>query len=599
MESKKIEDYAMIGDCETAALVHRSGAIDWLCWPNFSSPACFAALLGAPQNGQWTMAPRKKHRVSARRYQPHTLILDTTMETSSGTVVITDFMPIRGDNSDLVRIVRGTEGTVEMNMELCLRFDYGSSVPWIERGIERGIEPIPDTAPGGTKLWIAKVGENLTVLRTPAPVKVSDSGIISAQFTLKAGQRQTFALTYGCSYEDVPAPIDVDLALRETTDFWTKWAGRSKYKGPYREAVERSLITLKAMTYRPTGSIVAAATTSLPERVGGPLNWDYRYCWIRDATFTVTALLDAGYTEEVIAWKKWLIRAIGPEASQVQILYGITGERHILNWEVPWLPGYAGSAPVRVGNAAQKQTQQDIYGEIAKALFEAHEAGIAPEEHELQMQQALTEHLEKIWKEPGSGMWEEREQPRRFTFSGVIAWLALDMAVKRIEHHGMNGPLEKWKKLRDRVREDVIRHGYHNRLKSFVQHYGSKNLDASALLLPIFGFLPAEDSRMQGTVKAIERTLSKDGLLLRNLPNSRKDKQGAFIACSFWLVEVYAMMGRMEDAKKLFEKVLSLANDVGLLSEEYDTKGKRLVGNFPQAFSHIALVHAAIRLSHC
>ncbi|MEO8726224.1 MAG: glycoside hydrolase family 15 protein [Acidobacteriaceae bacterium] len=396
----------------------------------------------------------------------------------------------------------------------------------------------------------------------------------------------------------VPAPIDIARALRETTQFWTDWAARSQYQGPYRGAVERSLITLKAMTYRPSGGIVAAVTTSLPERLGGSLNWDYRFCWIRDATLTLSALLDAGYTEEVIAWKTWLIRAIGPDASQVQIMYDIRGERNLAKTEIEWLPGYQGAAPVRVGNAAHKQTQQDIYGETASALYLAREGGIALEPHELELQGALTEHLAKIWQEPGSGMWEERNHPERFTFSGVMSWLALDRAVKSIEQHGMSGPLEAWKKLRDVVRADVLEHGFNASLDSFVRHYGSTRLDASALLLPIFGFLPADDARMRGTLPAVERELLRDGLLLRNLPLSSKAKQGAFLACSFWLVEIYTMLGRIDDATRLFEKLLSLANDVGLLSEEDDTKAGRLTGNLPQAFSHIALVHAAVRVAH-
>ena len=591
MTFHKIEDYAMIGDCETAALVGRDGAIDWLCWPDFSSPACFAALLGSPQNGHWILAPREKLVSSTRRYRPHTLILDTTMETAGGTVVITDFMPIRGQNSDLVRMVRCTSGTVVMEMTLCPRFDYGKAIPWIES------EPRSDAGQHCESSWIARVGPNLAVLRTDVAMQESDPGTLSAEFTLNAGESRNFALTYGSSHAAVPAPIEVERVLRQTSRFWTEWAARSRYKGPYSDVVERSLITLKAMTYRPSGGIVAAVTTSLPERLGGPLNWDYRYCWIRDATFTVFALLNAGYTEEVTAWKKWLIRAVGPDASQVQIMYGISGKRNVADWEVPWLAGYEGSAPVRVGNAAQKQIQQDIYGEIAKALFHAREAGIATEPQELQFQKALTEHLTKIWQTPGSGMWEERNHPERFTVSGAMVWLALDRAVKSIERHGMSGPTEEWKALRDLVHADVIEHGFDTHLDSFVQYYGSRRLDASLLLLPIIGFLSADDPRIRSTVKAIERELLTDGLLLRNLPASSKGKQGAFLACSFWLVEIYTMMDRITEATKLFEKLLSLANDVGLLSEEYDTEAGLLTGNFPQAFSHIALVHAAMRLA--
>jgi GH15 family glucan-1,4-alpha-glucosidase len=591
MKSKRLEDYAMIGDCETAALVSHSGAIDWLCWPDFSSPACFAALLGSPDNGHWTLAPRDKLVSSKRQYQPHTLILETTMETRRGKVIVTDFMPIRGRNSDVVRTVRCVSGAVVMHMTLCLRFEYGKAVPWIDP--ESGSVGPQD---GGVCL-IARVGPNLAVLRTDAAAHESTPGTIFAEFTLKAGDTRKFALTYGSAYEDVPAPINIDQALLETRQFWTQWASRCQYKGPYSEAVERSFITLKAMIYRPSGGIVAAMTTSLPERLGGPLNWDYRYCWIRDATLTLSALLDSGHTEEIAAWKKWLIAAIGPDASEVQIMYGIKGERSLAERNIPWLPGYEKSTPVRVGNAAQTQIQQDIYGEIAMAFFHARQAGIPLDTHELQLQQALTEHLARIWQEPGSGMWEEREHPQRFTFSGVMAWLALERAVKSIEQHDMGGPLKQWQKLRDKIRADVLKRGFNTRLNSFVQHYGSKRLDASVLLLPIFGFLPANDPRMLGTVKAVEKELLKDGLLLRNLPTSSKAKQGAFLACSFWLVEIYSMQGRIAEATSLFERLLSLRNDVGLLSEEYDSSADRLIGNFPQAFSHIALVQAAARLA--
>jgi GH15 family glucan-1,4-alpha-glucosidase len=587
MPSRKIEDYAMIGDCETAALVSREGSIDWLCWPDFSSPACFASLLGSRDNGHWAIAPANKQVTFVRRYRPHTLILETTMKTRGGSVLVIDFMPIRGRHSDLVRIVECTSGTVKMDMHLCLRFGYGSTVPWIDS----------EAAPGGGLCWSIKAGPDLAVLRTAGPLHESSPGTLSGKFTLRAGETRTFALTYGRAYEKIPPAINVDQELQNTDRFWREWSGRSKYQGPYTEAVERSLITLKAMTYRPSGGIVAAPTTSLPERLGGPLNWDYRYCWIRDATFTISALLGAGYTEEVIAWKAWLIRAVGRDASQIQIMYGIGGERHIADWQIPWLTGYEGSKPIRIGNAAQEQTQQDIYGEVASAFFHAREAGIASQKEELQLQLALTEYLARVWEQPGSGMWEERDEPHRFTYSGVRAWVALDRAVKSIERHGMNGPLSKWKKLSSIIHADVLKHGFNAHLGSFVSHYSSKRLDASVLLLPIVGFVQADDPRMLGTIKALEKHLLQDGLLLRNLPQSSKGKQGAFLACSFWLVENYAMTGRTSEARALFERLLALANDVGLLSEEYDTKANRLTGNFPQAFSHIALVRAAMRLA--
>ena len=474
-----------------------------------------------------------------------------------------------------------------MRFELCLRFDYGSTIPWIHF----------EAATRGESAWVSKAGPNLTVLRTASLVGESEPGTLTADFTMHAGEMHTFVLTYGCSYEALPHPIEVDVALQQTEHFWTNWLARNKYQGPYRAAVERSLITLKAMTYRPSGGIVAAPTTSLPERIGGALNWDYRYCWIRDATLTLSALLECGFTEEVIAWKQWLLRAVGRSVSQVQIMYGIGGERHIADWEVPWLSGYEGSAPVRIGNAAQQQTQQDIYGEIAAALHHAREAGVPCEKQELQLQQALTEHLAKIWREPGSGMWESRDEPRRYTYSAAMAWLAMERAVTSIDRRGMDGPLAEWKALRDEIHADVCKHGFDKSLDSFVQYYGSRNLDASVLLLSVIGFLPATDPRMLGTVKAIEQGLLKDGFLLRNIPASDDAKQGAFLACSFWLVECFALTGRTEEAHMLFERLLAIANDVGLLSEEYDTSAKRLTGNFPQAFSHIALVRAAIRLS--
>jgi GH15 family glucan-1,4-alpha-glucosidase len=445
---------------------------------------------------------------------------------------------------------------------------------------------------------IVTVSANLIAVRSSIPLTERTTGTLSSEFILKAGEAHTFTLTYGCSYEPVPEPIDAQKEYRDTLRFWTEWAARSQYHGPYRDTVERSLITLKALTYHPSGGIVAAPTTSLPERVGGPLNWDYRYCWIRDAAFTVSALIAAGYTEEVIAWKEWLARAVGRDAENAQIMYGISGERHLNEWQAAWLSGYRKSSPVRIGNAAAKQIQQDIYGEMADALYRSHNSGVPCTQRELQLQYELTCHLARIWKEPGSGMWEERDHPKRFTYSGAMTWVALDRAIANIERHGMPGPLKEWKALRDRVHADVCKHGFDRRLKSFVEHYGSKRLDAAVLLLPVVGFLPADDPRMLGTVAAIERKLFKDGPVLRNMPKSSKGKQGAFIACSFWLVENYAMSGRHAEAEALFERVLSLANDVGLLSEEYDLGEKRLIGNFPQALSHIALVRAAVRLAN-
>lgn len=583
MKSLKIEDYALIGDCETAALVGRNGSLDWLCWPNFSSPACFAALLGTPENGRWQIAPESSRVKISRRYRPHTLILETKFETSSGIVELVDLMPIRGKSSDVVRIVRGLKGKVPMRMEMLLRFEYGRTVPWLKQDDDGA--------------WIASAGASLAILRTKAKVVAGKDGLLSADFTVRAGESVAFVLTEGQSYDPPPPTIDYEKALQETEDFWTKWCSQGTYHGPWSHAVERSAITLKALTYRPSGGIVAAPTTSLPERIGGPLNWDYRYCWLRDASLTLSAMVEAGFREDAVSWKQWLIRAGGRDASQVQIMYGLSGESHIQEWEVSWLAGYEKSTPVRIGNAAVLQTQQGIYGEIAHALFHAREAGIPCDPQELKQQQLLTEHIAKVWRQPGSGMWEERTKPHHFTTSRVMVWVALDRAVQSIERHGMEGPLKEWKKLRDQVHDDVCRHGYNKRMNSFVQHYGSKQLDASLLLLPIFGFLPASDPRILGTIQAIEKHLMRDGVILRNVPETGKAKQGAFLACNFWLVENLTMIGRHDDARKLFEHLLTLANDLGLLSEEYGFKEKRLLGNFPQAFSHIALVNAALRLA--
>ncbi|MGH9585127.1 MAG: glycoside hydrolase family 15 protein, partial [Bryobacteraceae bacterium] len=510
MKSLRIEDYALIGDLETAALVGRNGSIDWLCWPEFSSPACFAALLGGPENGRWLIAPKTSRTKVVRRYRAHTLILETQFETPSGVVEMIDLMPIRGKNSDIVRILRGREGKVPMRMELLLRFDYGRTVPWLQRD--------ESTA------WIASAGPNLAILRASEEVHEEKDGLLSADFTVETGKSVAFVLTYGRSYEQPPAPVGHEQALAGTEDFWTKWCSQGSYRGPWSSAVERSLITLKALTYSPSGGIAAAVTTSLPERIGGSLNWDYRYCWLRDASLALAAMIDAGFQEDAIHWKKWLLRAVGRDASQVQIMYGLSGERQIVEWEADWLPGYEKSSPVRVGNAAVKQTQHGIYGEIAHALSHAREAGIPIEENELTLQRNLTEHLGKIWRQPGSGMWEERSEPHRFTVSGVMTWVALDRAVRGIEQHGMDGPLKKWKKLRDHVHADVCRHGFNKRMNSFVEHYGSKRLDASLLLIPVFGFLPPSDPRVLGTIQAIRKQMLADGFVLRNIPKTSKAK---------------------------------------------------------------------------
>ena len=588
----KIEDYALIGDCETAALVSNQGSIDWLCWPSFSSPACMAALLGDEENGHWCIAPSQAAR-SSRKYRDGTLIVETTFENDEGSVLLIDFMPIRGKYSDLVRIVRGVRGKVHICMELVLRFDYGRSVPWVTR--------LED----GTLRAIS--GPDMVVLRTEAPLRGENMKTVS-EFTLSEGQSMSFSLTYAPSYGELPKPIHPERELKLTTDFWTDWSSKITakksehgYRGDYTEAVRRSLITLKALTYAPTGGIVAAPTTSLPERLGGKRNWDYRFCWLRDATFTLLALMNAGYHEEACAWRDWLLRAAAGSPDQVQIMYGIRGERHLLEWEVDWLLGYEGSKPVRIGNAASNQLQLDVYGEVADALLHAELAGLPSRKTDLDLLDCMTEHLGKIWHEPDEGIWEVRSGPKQFTYSKVMAWVAFDRAIKYAERCGRNGHLKQWREIRETIHREVCEKGFDRKLNSFTQTYGSKRLDASLLLMPLVGFLPVEDTRVQGTIATIEKNLICDGLVQRydtdELDDGVRGHEGSFIACSFWLVSALNMCGRRTEARKLFERLLSLRNDVGLLSEEYDTGNQRLVGNFPQALSHIALVNSALEFT--
>lgn len=579
-----IEDYALIGDCETAALVSRDGSIDWLCWPDFSSPACFARLLGSKENGHWRIAPANKVKKISRRYRAHTLILETTFETAGGSVMLVDFMPVRGANSDIVRIVRGIRGSVHMKMEMALRFDYGHTVPWVTHG---------------EKVWTGVAGPNMVVLRTPVDLKGKDLTTIS-DFTVQAGKSIEFVMTYGPSQERPPRAIDHIDALEDAERFWEEWASRSLYSGPYRDIVERSLITLKALTYRPTGGIVAAPTTSLPEKIGGSRNWDYRYCWLRDATFTLLALINAGYYGEARDWQQWLVRAIAGSAAQTQIMYGIRGERHLLEWEVDWLAGYEASKPVRVGNAASSQLQLDIYGEVMDAFFHESPRLGRKRDIDFRMLSNLMGHLENIWQEPDEGIWETRGGRQCFTYSKVMAWVAFDRAIRAAARLKINAPVERWRRLRAQIHHEVCAKGYNRKLGYFTQAYGSDELDASVLLMPLVGFLPHRDARVKRTVNAIERRLMPNGLVLRYDTSSGGDGlppgEGAFLACSFWMVSNLALMGRKKEAVALFEKLLSLSNDVGLLAEEYDTDSRRLVGNFPQAFSHIALVDAAFDL---
>jgi len=584
--SAPIEDYALIGDCESAALLSRGGSVDWLCWPHFASPACFAALLGTKDNGHWLIAPKQNTRAT-RRYLDHTLVVETRFETEEGCAILLDFMPIRDGNPALVRILRGVRGRVLMTMQLVLRFDYGRSVPWGTR------------LPGGALRAIA--GPDMVVLHTTAPLRGENLKTVS-EFTVGEGESVPFVLSYGLSYEKLPKPVDPENSLHNTIRFWRKWAGKGKLEIEYADAVERSLLTLKALTYRHTGGIVAAATTSLPEQSGGQRNWDYRYCWLRDATFTLLALMNAGYFEEARAWRDWLLRAAAGSPDQVQIMYGIRGERHLREeWKVDWLCGYQGSKPVRIGNAASQQLQLDVYGEVADALLHAHLGGIPPSPTDSALLQALTDHLATIWQQPDQGIWEVRSGRKQFTHSKVMAWVAFDRAIRNAEQFGLQGTVSHWREMREQVHREVCERAYDAQLGAFTQSYGSKELDASLLLIPLVGFLPFADPRVRGTIEAIEKQLMPDGLVLRYQTEKFDDGlpagEGAFLACSFWMVSALSMLGRNQDARRLFERLLALRNDVGLLAEEYDPKAKRQLGNFPQAFSHIALVNAAFDLT--
>ncbi|HUF26342.1 MAG TPA: glycoside hydrolase family 15 protein [Gemmatimonadaceae bacterium] len=581
-----IEDYALIGDCETAALVSRDGSLDWLCWPRFDSGACFAALLGGPEHGRWQIAPREQVLRTTRRYRGDTMILETEFETAEGAVTLIDFMPPRGTESDLVRIVAGKRGRVTMSTELVLRMDYGSTVPWVSRSGDGALRAI--------------AGPDMLVLRTNVPLR-GEGRTTVGEFTVAAGEEVTFVLAWGPSHLPTPECVDPHDALAGTEAFWGEWAAKCAYEGEWRPAVVRSLLTLKALTYRPTGGIVAAPTTSLPEEPGGTRNWDYRYCWLRDATLTLLTLMDAGYYEEASAWRDWLIRAAAGGPEQIQIMYGIAGERHLREWEVPWLPGYQGAQPVRIGNAAYDQLQIDVIGEVLDALHQARLGGLPGNDDSWTLQKALVAHLGRVWRDPDEGIWEVRGGRQHFTHSKVMAWVAMDRAVKSAEHFGLDGPVDEWRALRESIHAEVCERAFDPELRSFVQAYGSTQLDASVLLIPIVGFLPSDDPRVVGTVEAIERRLMIDGLVYRYDSRATDDGlppgEGAFLACSFWLADNYVLLGRHDDARALFERLLSLRNDVGLLAEEYHTHTRRLTGNFPQAFSHVALVDTALNLS--
>jgi GH15 family glucan-1,4-alpha-glucosidase len=583
----RIEDYALIGDCEAAGLVSRDGSLDWLCWPRFDSPACFAALLGGKEHGRWLIAPAGEVARTCRAYKPDTLILETRFETAEGAVLLTDFMPLRGTNSDVVRRVTGLSGRVSMRFDLTIRFDYGRSVPWMSRLEDGSLRAI--------------AGPHMLVLKSDIAVRGKDLSTVG-EFVIGQGEKADFTLTYGPSHLPPPPPIDPEQALADTETFWRGWADRCTLgEGAWGDAVRRSLITLKALTYRPTGGIVAAPTTSLPELIGGERNWDYRFCWLRDATFTLLALMGGGYYDEARDWRDWLVRAAAGSPSQIQIMYGLAGERDLPERILPWLPGHAGSKPVRIGNAAADQLQLDVFGEVADALHMARKSALAPSAVAWQLERALTEHLEQVWSLPDEGIWEVRGPRRCFTHSKVMAWVAFDRAVKAVEAFGLASRVGRWRALRDRIHAEVCDRAFDTKLGSFVQSYGGMELDASLLLMPLVGFLPPDDPRVRGTVEAIQRRLAVDGLLLRYDTGSTDDGlppgEGAFLACSFWLADNLVLQGRHAEAQSLFERLLALRNDVGLLAEEYDPRARRMLGNFPQAFSHVALVNTALNLT--
>jgi GH15 family glucan-1,4-alpha-glucosidase len=595
LHGARIEDYALIGDCETAALVSREGSIDWLCWPTFSSPACFAALLGTKDNGFWKIAPAGAIVNMRRQYREHTLILETYFKTAHGEVCIIDFMTQRRKHSQLMRIVRGVRGTVHMKMELAIRFDYGRTVPWVTSNAELR----------------AVAGSEMVVLETKAKLRGEDHTTTS-EFTVRKGQSVEFTLKYGSSLEKIPGKSSPKKALKETETYWRRWASRSRYRGKYADAVGRSLMTLKALTYKPSGGIAAAVTTSLPEEIGGARNWDYRYCWLRDTAFTLLVLLRAGYRDEAKAWRRWLVRAVAGAPDQVQTLYGLSGERDLIEWEAEWLPGYENSRPVRIGNGAVGQFQLDVYGELASAL-----ARMPVDEEDIRYSEAavlaaLISHLCEVWRKPDQGIWEMRGKPRHFVHSKVMAWVALDRAIRMIERpdgdesairwRGRRADtIKRWKRERNAIHAEVCAKGFSKKLNSFVQYYGATTLDASCLRIPLVGFLPAKDPRVIGTVEAIENRLMRRGFVQRYNPSKTEDglhgTEGEFLACSFWMVSSLWLVGRKQDAHAMFERLLGLCNDVGLLSEEYDSRLNRMVGNFPQALSHISLAHAAYTLS--
>jgi GH15 family glucan-1,4-alpha-glucosidase len=583
---RRIEDYALLGDLQTAALIDRSGSIDWCCFPRFDSGACFAALLGGRENGRWSLAPATEIRRHERRYRHDTLVLESVFETAEGRIRAIDFMPPRGVAPDIVRIVEGLDGSVPMRSELVIRFDYGRIVPWVRRV-------------DGARLAVA--GPDALCFRTPVEVRGEDMSTVS-EFTLAQGQRVPFVLTWFPSQEQQPDEVNAEDALADTEAFWLGWANACAHQGDYHEEIHQSLLVLKALTYAPTGGTVAAATTSLPEWIGGVRNWDYRFCWLRDASMTLLAMLNAGYRDEAQAWQEWLLRAVAGDPADVQIMYGIAGERRLDERELEWLPGFGGSGPVRVGNAASTQLQLDVYGELLDAAYHTITHGIEPSEFGWALMRKLLAWLEDGWREKDSGIWEVRGPARHFTHSKVMSWVAFDRAVRLCDEHGHDGPVERWRALRDEIHAQVLANAWSERKQAFAQSYGADELDAAVLLMPLVGFLPATDPRVVSTVDAIRRELTVDGLVLRYRPEESgvdglPAGEGVFLACTFWLVMVLELQGLHDEARELFERLLDLRNDVGLLAEEYDPIAGRQLGNFPQAFTHLSLVSAALALS--
>jgi GH15 family glucan-1,4-alpha-glucosidase len=585
-EHTKIEDYGFLSDTQTGALVSRDGCVDWLCFPRFDSPACFASLLGDTQNGHWRFFPDEEIRATSRRYRGETLILETEIETKSGAIRLIDFMPPRGENPDIIRIIEGLRGTVSMQMELIIRFDYGHIVPWVRRLEEHdGLEAI--------------AGPDGLILRTPVETCGKDLTTV-AECTVSKGDRIPFVLTWFASHEEPPRKINPEHALRDTEKYWADWSSQFQSKGEWRDAVMRSLITLKGLTYAPTGGLVAALTTSLPEQIGGVRNWDYRFCWLRDAALILLSLLRSGYREEAKSWRQWLLRAIAGSPAQMQAIYGVGGERRLDEYEIPWLSGYENSRPVRIGNAASNQFQLDVYGEILAAIWRADHSGLKLEDADWHLTVQLMKFLESNWQKPDEGIWEVRGGRKHFTYSKMMAWVAFDRAVKLVEECGCTADehCERWQEIRDQVHAEVCERGYNVDKKAFTQFYGSDALDASLLLMPVTGFLPATDERVRNTIEAIERELMQDGFVLRYIPqeigvDGLPGREGAFLPCSFWLANCLHLLGRKEEARELFERLLNLRNDLGLLSEEYDPRQKRQLGNFPQAFSDVALISTA------